>query len=56
MLGSQAAVVWQESQARVVVKCPLDLPVAEVPLWQVAQLPGVTLVWLNVEGSQALVR
>ena len=32
------------------------LPVALVPLWQVAQLPAVTPAWLNVAGSQAVVR
>jgi hypothetical protein len=32
------------------------LPVAVVPLWQVAQVPGATPVWLKVAGVQALVR
>jgi hypothetical protein len=32
------------------------LPLALVPLWQVAQVPAATLVWLNVAGSQAVVR
>jgi hypothetical protein len=35
--------------------CVLDLPVAAVPLWQVAQVPGATPAWLNVTGVQALV-
>ena len=32
-----------------------DLPLVVVPLWHVAQVPGVTPVWLNVAGVQALV-
>jgi hypothetical protein len=32
------------------------LPFAVVPLWQVAQVPGATPVWLNVAGIQAVVR
>ena len=32
------------------------LPRAVVPLWQVAQVPGVTPVWLKVAGVQAVVR
>ena len=28
--------------------CPLDSPVAVVPLWQVAQVPGSTPEWLKV--------
>ena len=35
--------------------CVVGLPVAVVPLWQVAQVPGATPVWLNVAGVQALV-
>lgn len=31
-------------------------PVAVVPLWQFAQVPGTTPVWLNVAGIQAVVR
>jgi hypothetical protein len=30
--------------------------VALVPLWQVAHVPGVTPVWLNVAGLHAVVR
>jgi hypothetical protein len=37
-------VLWQESQAAVVGICPPGLPVAVVPLWQVAQVPGATPV------------
>ncbi|MDP1924202.1 MAG: hypothetical protein Q8K57_05395 [Thiobacillus sp.] len=29
---------------------------AVVPLWQVAQVPGATPLWLKVAGVQALVR
>ncbi|HSC94248.1 MAG TPA: hypothetical protein VLC73_04725 [Burkholderiales bacterium] len=32
------------------------MPRALVPLWQVAQVPGATPVWLKVAGSQAVVR
>ena len=32
------------------------LPLAVVPLWQVAQLPGDTPVWLKVAGVHAVVR
>ena len=34
----------------------LGLPRAVDPLWQVAQLPGATPLWLKVAGVQALVR
>ncbi len=37
-------------------KCAVDLPRAEVPLWHVAQVPGVTPVWVNVAGVHAVVR
>jgi hypothetical protein len=40
----------------VVCKWVAGLPVAVLPLWQVAHEPGVTLVWLNVAGIQAVVR
>ncbi len=46
----------QASQDCVVTKWPADLPVAVVPLWQVAQVPGATPVWLKVAGIQAVVR
>ena len=36
--------------------CVADLPLAELPLWQVAQVPGATPVWLNVAGIHAVVR
>ena len=32
------------------------LPVAVLPLWQLEQVPGTTLAWLKVAGSQAVVR
>jgi hypothetical protein len=35
--------------------CVVGLPVAVVPLWQVAQVPGATPVWLKVAGVQAVV-
>ena len=53
--GSQALVLWQESQEAVVGMCPLGLPLAVEPLWQVEQVPGATLLWLKVAGSQAVV-
>ncbi|PKM46491.1 MAG: hypothetical protein CVV05_02100 [Gammaproteobacteria bacterium HGW-Gammaproteobacteria-1] len=46
--------LWQTSHWRVVTKCPVVLPVAAVPLWQVEQEPATPL-WLNVAGIHALV-
>lgn len=46
-------VLWQESQDAVVGICPEGLPLAAVPLWQLAQLPAATLEWLNLAGVQA---
>ncbi|MBK6804319.1 MAG: hypothetical protein IPG84_05370 [Betaproteobacteria bacterium] len=40
----------------VVGTCVVGLPFAVVPLWQVAQVPAATPVWLNVAGVQAVVR
>ena len=56
--GSHALVdVWHESHAAVVAMCPVaGLPVADVPLWQVAQLPATMPVWLKVAGFHAVVR
>jgi len=54
--GVQALVRWQVSQLAVVATWLLGLPVAFWPLWQVAQVPGVTPVWFIVAGVQALVR
>ena len=34
----------------------LGLPLAIVPLWQLAQPPGVTPEWLKVAGVHAVVR
>ena len=45
-------VVWQASQALVVVICVADLPVAWVPLWQLEQLPLIP-AWLKFAGVQA---
>ncbi|PKM46489.1 MAG: hypothetical protein CVV05_02090 [Gammaproteobacteria bacterium HGW-Gammaproteobacteria-1] len=49
--GTQPAVVWQVSHWAVVTICPVDLPVAELPLWQVLHEP-VTPSWLKVAGIQ----
>ena len=39
LVPAQVAVdLWQDSQAAVVLMCPVDLPVAVTPLWQLAQL------------------
>ena len=54
--GVQPVVRWQLSQEAVVEICLAVLPEALLPLWQVAQLPTVTVLWLNVAGSQAVVR
>ncbi len=35
--------------------CFAGLPGAVAPLWQLTQAPGVTPVWLNVAGIQAVV-
>jgi hypothetical protein len=48
-------VLWQVSQAAVVGMCPAGLPLAVVPLWQVAQVPGATPAWVNVAGVHAVV-
>ena len=48
---------WQASQLWAPTgTCSAGLPVAFALLWQVAQLPGATLVWLNVAGFHAVVR
>ena len=39
-----------------VTKWLVGLPLALVPLWQEAQVPATTPVWLKVAGSQAVVR
>jgi hypothetical protein len=56
LVGNQAVVRWQVSQAAVVATWPLGLPFAFVPLWQVAQVPGTTLGWLKLAGNQAVLR
>jgi hypothetical protein len=53
--GLQRRVVWQLSQEALVVMCPGSLPVALLPLWQVAHWPGTALSWLKLAGVQALV-
>ena len=54
--GNQAEVRWQASQLCVVGICVDGLPVAVLPLWQVEQLPAVTVLWSKLAGSQAVVR
>jgi hypothetical protein len=51
--GFQALVLWQLSHAAAVGICVPGLPVAVLPLWQLAQLPGATLAWLKLAGVQA---
>lgn len=46
--GSQARVEWQVSQARLVGMWDPGWAVARAPLWQLAQLPGVTPPWSNL--------
>jgi hypothetical protein len=53
--GVQAVVLWHVSQEAVVGIWPLGLPIAMVPLWQVAQVPGATPVCVKVAGVQAVV-
>jgi hypothetical protein len=50
-------VVWQPlaSQDFVVDGCPLGLPFARTPLWQVAHVPGITPVWLIVAPTNVVV-
>ena len=47
---------WHVSHEAVVGMWPLRLPVAVEPLWQVAQVPGATLLCVKVAGFQAAVR
>jgi hypothetical protein len=47
---------WQVSQDAVVTTWFAGLPLALVPLWHVAQVPGTTPVCENVAGIQAVVR
>ncbi len=49
-------VLWQVSQDALVEMWLDFLPLAVVPLWQVEQVPGATLLWLMVAGIQAVVR
>lgn len=43
---------WQESQEAEVGMWAAGLPVARVPLWQEAQVPGATRAWVYPAGSQ----
>ena len=54
--GSHALVRWHWSHEAVVATCFAGFPVAVLPLWQLAQVPGVTVEWLKPAGTQALVR
>ena len=54
--GTQALVRWQESHAAVVTTWFAGLPRALEPLWQLAQVPGATLAWLNWAGDHTVVR
>ena len=47
---------WHESQDAVVGRCVADLPLADVPLWQLAQVPAAPLLWLKVAGTQPEMR
>jgi hypothetical protein len=53
--GSQAVVLWHESQDAEVGMCVDGFPLAVLPLWQVEQVPGATPAWLKVAGSHAVV-
>ncbi|OGM06672.1 MAG: hypothetical protein A2008_02245 [Candidatus Wallbacteria bacterium GWC2_49_35] len=44
VLGIQAVVRWHASHESVVEICIELLPLAVVPLWQVSQAPGTTLL------------
>ena len=57
LLGFQDLVLWQLMQLAVVGICDPDLPVAEAPLWQLAQLVAeVKPLWsMPVAGNHALV-
>ena len=52
--GCHAAVEWQASQRLELWMCVGFLPVAVVPLWQLAQVP-VTPAWSKCAGRQAMV-
>ena len=44
---------WQASQDWVVGMWLPGFPVAVLPLWQLAQAPGLTPLWLKLAGVQA---
>ncbi|RLA34221.1 MAG: hypothetical protein DRR15_09300 [Gammaproteobacteria bacterium] len=46
--------LWQSSQTLVVCGCAGFLPVASVPLWQLAQLPLI-FTWSKFAGNHATV-
>jgi hypothetical protein len=51
--GFQAVVEWQEAQLEAVGMWVEDLPVAEEPLWQEAQLvAGVKRAWSGLAPAQ----
>ena len=54
--GFHAEVRWQASQACVVCTWLVGLPVALLPLWQVAHEPGAIPVWVKFAGFHAEVR
>jgi hypothetical protein len=49
-----AVLLWQVSQAAVVATWVAGLPVAVLPLWQLAQ-PDVMPVWLNAAPAKLVV-
>ena len=53
--GFQVWVLWQASQVLLVGMCDAVLPVAVVPLWQLMQVPGATLLWLKPAPCHELV-
>ena len=52
MAGFHVVVAWQDSQLALDVMCVACLPVALVPLWQLAQ-PLTMPVWVNDDGFHA---
>ena len=48
-------VEWQLSHSDVVGICNCGIPVASVPLWQLAQLPGAIPLCLKFVGLQAMI-
>jgi hypothetical protein len=52
---SNVLVLWHWSHEADVEGWFRDLPLADTPLWQVAQVPGATMLWLNFAPSKLLV-